>query len=342
MARSARATDSRAWAAYPPSSCPSRTGVASCRCVRPILTTPSSSVALAGSTSCRCFRAGISEALISTAARDVQGRGDHVVGALLHVDVVVGVDRVLARRGWPVAISLARLAITSLAFMLVDGAAAGLEHVDDERARPASRRPPPGPPAGSGPAWPRRAASARSSPGPRPTSPARRRRRTAAAAPARDREVLHRPGRAGPVVGVGRHLHVAHGVVVRFGCSSGSCSGSGCRAEWYTAASPDGEADARKPSPFPGMDPHLERSWEDVHPTLITYTGDALPAAARRPVGPDGGAGLQSTPGTRRPPNRSCGPDVLIVEDPSPGPTVHRAGAGTAVASDRLGPCLAR
>lgn len=29
-------------------------------------------------------------------------------------------------------------------------------------------------------------------------------------------------------------------------------------------------------SPFPGMDPHLERHWEDVHHRLITYACDAL------------------------------------------------------------------
>jgi hypothetical protein len=29
-------------------------------------------------------------------------------------------------------------------------------------------------------------------------------------------------------------------------------------------------------SPFPGMDPYLERRWRDVHQKLITYIGDAL------------------------------------------------------------------
>ena len=31
-----------------------------------------------------------------------------------------------------------------------------------------------------------------------------------------------------------------------------------------------------KPSPFPGMDPYMERSWEDVHPTLIGYIKGVL------------------------------------------------------------------
>src|SRR5215213_10779183 len=29
-------------------------------------------------------------------------------------------------------------------------------------------------------------------------------------------------------------------------------------------------------SPFPGMDPYLERHWEDVHTRLIGYVADAL------------------------------------------------------------------
>src|ERR1700761_5686378 len=29
-------------------------------------------------------------------------------------------------------------------------------------------------------------------------------------------------------------------------------------------------------NPFPGMDPFLERHWEDVHTTLITYIRDIL------------------------------------------------------------------
>jgi hypothetical protein len=35
------------------------------------------------------------------------------------------------------------------------------------------------------------------------------------------------------------------------------------------------------PSPFPGMDPHLENPtiWPGVHQRIITYAGDRLPAA---------------------------------------------------------------
>jgi thiamine biosynthesis lipoprotein len=47
------------WAAYPPNSCPNRTGVASMRCVRPLLTTSSNSDALARSEVASRSRAGM-------------------------------------------------------------------------------------------------------------------------------------------------------------------------------------------------------------------------------------------------------------------------------------------
>jgi hypothetical protein len=34
--------------------------------------------------------------------------------------------------------------------------------------------------------------------------------------------------------------------------------------------------EARDRSPFPGMDPYLERNWSDVHVRLVAYAGDAL------------------------------------------------------------------
>ena len=52
---------------------------------------------------------------------DVNGRGEHVVGRLPHVHVVVGMDRLgLRTKRSPPMISMARLAITSLAFMLLE------------------------------------------------------------------------------------------------------------------------------------------------------------------------------------------------------------------------------
>ena len=35
-------------------------------------------------------------------------------------------------------------------------------------------------------------------------------------------------------------------------------------------------------SPFPGMDPYLERHWRDVHHRLITYASDTIAAALPR------------------------------------------------------------
>ena len=50
----------------------------------------------------------------------VDGRGKDVVGALAHVDVVVRMDRLCLAKRSPPESSIARLAITSLAFMLLD------------------------------------------------------------------------------------------------------------------------------------------------------------------------------------------------------------------------------
>ena len=67
-------------------------------------------------------------------------------------------------------------------------------------------------------------------------------------------------------------------------------------------------------SPFPGMDPYLERHWRDVHTALITYTRDQLmeylPSnllarmEERVYVEADGI------------PTRAIMPDVKVIEDP--------------------------
>ena len=82
----------------------------------------SHSLALSASTSCKLLAGrGSARSVIAMADGDVDRRGEHVVGALPHVDVVVGMDRlVLAAKRSPPSISMARLAITSLAFMLLD------------------------------------------------------------------------------------------------------------------------------------------------------------------------------------------------------------------------------
>ena len=78
-------------------SCEKAMGVASCRCVRPLLTMPSFS----------CFQAleGCNQAihcrdqliLDAQHRRDVHGGGEGIVGGLRHVDMVVGVQKLLAR-----------------------------------------------------------------------------------------------------------------------------------------------------------------------------------------------------------------------------------------------------
>ena len=80
-------------------------------------------------------------------------------------------------------------------------------------------------------------------------------------------------------------------------------------------------------SPFPGMDPYLERHWGDVHQRIATYICDGL--QSRLPG--DLRARMQERvyielPGARR---AVYYPDVRVVERPGPGPG---PGAGTATA----------
>ena len=80
-------------------------------------------------------------------------------------------------------------------------------------------------------------------------------------------------------------------------------------------------------SPFPGMDPYLERHWGDVHQAVITYVRDWL--QSRLPQ--DLRARMQErvyieTPDVRR---GEYYPDVRVIERPRPAPT---AGSATAVA----------
>jgi hypothetical protein len=84
--------------------------------VRPLFTTSSNSRALASQRVAQPLQRGDQVLVDRDARRDVHRRGDHVVGALPHVDVIVRVHRGPALtptgpRG---------LAITSLAFMLVE------------------------------------------------------------------------------------------------------------------------------------------------------------------------------------------------------------------------------
>jgi hypothetical protein len=85
-------------------------------------------------------------------------------------------------------------------------------------------------------------------------------------------------------------------------------------------------------SPFPGMDPYLERHWEDVHTRLITYVADALQvqladdlvARAEEKVFVE----AEGEQGWRK-------PDVRIVERPPTGASGPETG-GVAVVDEPL------
>ena len=65
------------------------------------------------------------------------------------------------------------------------------------------------------------------------------------------------------------------------------------------------------PSPFPGMDPYLERHWGDVHTSLVTYARDQLQKFLPR----DLRARVEErvvVSGWNRP--RSLFPDVRVIE----------------------------
>lgn len=87
------------------------------------------------------------------------------------------------------------------------------------------------------------------------------------------------------------------------------------------------------PSPFPGMDPYLERFWLSVHNTLVTYLRDDLNA---RLLPPDLRAEMTERVLVSSPDEsyrRRILPDVYVVETPNPGvtPAISAAG-GVAVA----------
>lgn len=83
-------------------------------------------------------------------------------------------------------------------------------------------------------------------------------------------------------------------------------------------------------SPFPGMDPYLERYWREVHHRLITYTGDqlqwVLPSDLRARV--QERVFVEAEGGEYR----SIYPDVYVVEHPRPPAGALVAESGVAVA----------
>ena len=143
---SSRSRASASVAAYPPSSWPSITGVASIRWVRPDFTSPENSSALARRLSCEDGERGLQVLDDRLRGGDVDRRREGVVARLAGVDVVVGVD-VGAGAGGEAGEHLVHVHVGA-------GARAGLEDVDREvvevlargdaaGGRPRSRRPAP-------------------------------------------------------------------------------------------------------------------------------------------------------------------------------------------------------
>ncbi len=106
-------------------------GVASCKCVRPIFTMESYWSAFALQRSREVFERGGEGIFDRNRRADVHGGGDHVIGTLLHVDVIVGMNGVLAAA--PARGEFIGPAGDDFVGVHVGGCAgAGLENIDDE------------------------------------------------------------------------------------------------------------------------------------------------------------------------------------------------------------------
>ena len=118
MACCTRRMPCRICAAYPPNSWPRRTGVASIRWVRPLLSTSSNASALSEKASCSRSRAGSNSSCSARLAETCIAVG---ITSFDDCDMLTwsfGCTRLLPRS--PPRATDAALAITSLAFMLVD------------------------------------------------------------------------------------------------------------------------------------------------------------------------------------------------------------------------------
>lgn len=80
------------------------------------------------------------------------------------------------------------------------------------------------------------------------------------------------------------------------------------------------------------MDPHLERRWGNTHTKLVTYTADALNPRLPDDLSAEVEEYVHSDALDEDAPQRSCRPDLFIVEDPLPRAERFTARAGTAVA----------
>lgn len=87
-------------------------------------------------------------------------------------------------------------------------------------------------------------------------------------------------------------------------------------------------------SPFPGMDPYLEKHWGDVHHCLITYARDQLQPGLPEGLRARVEERVLVEPDVGRP--RSIFPDVRVVEHASGPARIKNGTASTAVAEPLL------
>ena len=83
-----------------------------------------------------------------------------------------------------------------------------------------------------------------------------------------------------------------------------------------------------KPSPFPGMDPYLERHWSGIHARLMGYAADALAPQ----LGDDLAARLEEKVHIDQDDEARLNrwPDMMVVEQPSDGWAASRPATGAA------------
>jgi hypothetical protein len=86
-------------------------------------------------------------------------------------------------------------------------------------------------------------------------------------------------------------------------------------------------------SPFPGMDPYLDKYWHEVHQRLVIYTGDLLQTLLPRPLK----ARVQERVILELESDtlRDIYPDVYVAERPSPVPAVQEAAFSAAAIEEK-------
>jgi hypothetical protein len=88
-----------------------------------------------------------------------------------------------------------------------------------------------------------------------------------------------------------------------------------------------------KPSPFPGMDPYLERRWGNSHALLIAHTAEQLNLRLPDDLSAEIEEYVHIDAMDDDAPQRSRRPDVFVIEDPLPRTERFTPEVGTAVAS---------